>query len=178
MQGDLGLPPPVPARPGGPRMAELQPAPPAPEVNAQDTAGPDDADDTAPSEADRKIAALRGAPLPEPRGNARRDLLPDIEEINSTLKPAKAPAAAAAPAPAGAARASGFRSGFSLMLLAAMILVALYVMAPQIAQQIPGAAPAMESYVAMVNDARVALDGLIRSATALLRGLTEGQPPA
>jgi predicted Zn finger-like uncharacterized protein len=159
VQGDLGLPPPVKAS-----VAAM--APPL----AMET-------EDEPPQVNRRIAAMKGQKLPPEKPAARRDLLPDIEEINSTLRPNdKARVAGDDDLPDLKAKSSGFKSGLALMLLLAVLLVALYVMAPQISQQIPGAADAMASYVAAVDAARLWLDGMIRKATQLLNGITN--PPA
>ena len=112
---------------------------------------------------------------------SRRDLLPDIEEINSTLRSSgdrqagtggpssEAYSAAAAPAK------SGFRRGFSLMILIAVILIAIYVMAPQIAQAIPQVDPYLSSYVAQVDVARAWLDGQVTSLLTWLDTVASSQ---
>ncbi|MGQ0563965.1 MAG: zinc-ribbon domain-containing protein [Gemmobacter sp.] len=107
------------------------------------------------------------------RPNPRRDLLPDIEEINSTLRPGSEArdhemAAALAPAP----RRGAFRSGFFSVLLAAVVLVIVYAMAPQLSARFPTVAPTLTAYVATVDALRVWLDGLMQSAAGGLRGLT------
>lgn len=133
---------------------------------------------TAPEPAAPVAAA--DAPTPDTqtpvtqRPGARRDLLPDIEEINSTLRAgseARDQGSEEAEA-AVAARSSGFRAGFAAMLVVAVVLVALYVMAPRIAQHLPGSATAMESYVAAVDGARIWLDGAMQGAVMRLRGLS------
>lgn len=157
-QGDLGLPPPVPPTVGS---AAERAARAEPEMN----------------EAERRIKALKGEPVPPPKAAARRDLLPDIEEINSTLRPSDALSdpddVDSLPDLSRRAR-SGFRSGFSLMLLLAVIIVAIYIMAPRISEQIPGAAGAMAAYVEVIDGMRAQLDQLIQKATALLRGVAGG----
>lgn len=129
----------------------------------------------------RRIAQMKGidpdAPPPAPpRAASRRDLLPDIEEINSSLSPAEdgTEVAAGEPEPS-AARGSAFRTGFTFMLLVAAAVVAIYVMAPRLGEQIPAAAPWLESYVGAVDGARLLLDGLLRQATAIVQGLTAQQ---
>lgn len=150
MQGDLGLPPPVPTGIGS---------------AAYDQRPFDDGSE------DGATAARSSRPRP----TARRDLLPDIEEINSTLKPGDRVKYDETTEPDADPRGkSGFRSGFTLMLLLAVLCVALYVMAPKISEQIPGLAGVMKSYVALVDAGRVALDGLIRKATGAVQGLTGG----
>ncbi|MEA5159843.1 zinc-ribbon domain-containing protein [Cereibacter johrii] len=115
--------------------------------------------------------AATGAPDPaEPTSRPRRDLLPDIEAINSSLRSnGKRPTETAAPqAPAPRSRAP-FRTGFFLMISLALILALAYAMAPRIAAEIPGAEPALRSYVTAVDEARLALDRLLRTAAERLQ---------
>jgi predicted Zn finger-like uncharacterized protein len=115
---------------------------------------------------------------PPPRQTTRREMLPDIEEINSTLRPSEAARDdnddGPMVMPMAQAR-SGFRSGFVLMLLLAAVLVALYLMAPRLAQQIPGAKGALDAYVAAVDAGRVWLDGATKSVIGALQRLA-GSP--
>ncbi|WP_415404240.1 zinc-ribbon domain-containing protein [Tateyamaria sp. SN3-11] len=105
---------------------------------------------------------------------SRRDLLPDIEEINSTLRStsdrqAGTTSDVSEPQDAPVARKqSGFRRGFMLMVLLALILGAIYVFAPQIAQAVPQVDPYLSAYVAQVDSARGWLDGQV---TAILTAL-------
>ena len=158
LQGDLGLPPPVSLQVGRAPLAGQEPL-----SQADDPSLPPDA---------RRIAMPEDQPVPAAKTVARRDLLPDIEEINSTLRPGMPGAGPKGQAEGPAASGGGFRSGFSLILVLAAALVALYVMAPQLAMQVPGLAPALESYVVLVDGARQVLDGLIRQATGVLQGLS------
>lgn len=108
---------------------------------------------------------------------SRRELLPDIEEINSTLRATSErdgePAAIDAPETL-ARRRSGFRMGFSTALLIAVILFGLYLLAPLIAASVPAAEPALRSYVAGVDAARSWLDGQMKSLTQSLQGGADG----
>ncbi|MGB8815576.1 MAG: zinc-ribbon domain-containing protein [Paracoccaceae bacterium] len=133
------------------------------------------------SPAARRIAQLKGidpdaSPLAPSRTATRRELLPDIEEINSTLRASSDRKQADADSDAlpdlSKPRRSAFRSGFVLMILIAVMLVLAYVMAPKIALQIPGAADAMAAYVAKVDSGRLLLDGLMQKAIGVLHGLT------
>jgi predicted Zn finger-like uncharacterized protein len=129
-----------------------------------------------------QIAVMKGdevadvAPPPPPpaaRQTTRREMLPDIEEINSTLRPSSAATSDAQSTydmPEPVTR-TGFRSGFVLMLVVAAVLVALYLMAPRLAQQIPGAKGALEAYVAGVDAARVWLDSATKSVVGALQRL-------
>lgn len=114
----------------------------------------------------------------EPIAGSRRDLLPDIEEINSTLRAnsergAGEPGASAdAETPAEARR--GFRRGFSLILLLAVLLALVYVFAPKIAAKVPSAAGPLNTYVQTVDKGRVWLDGMMQKATDAINGKKAG----
>jgi hypothetical protein len=100
---------------------------------------------------------------PDPSGS-RRDLLPDIEEINSTLRSTSDAEVSAVQAPGTAAisgRKPGFARGFALTIIVAVILGMIYQSAPQIAQAVPQADPMLSAYVALVDQARLWLNGLI-----------------
>lgn len=146
-QGDLGLPPAAPAPAAGPLGA-----------------------------AARRIAQLKGvdpdAPPPAPpKPQTRRDMLPDIEEINSSLKGGDAlpPIAEQDELDGTAANARGFRTGFSIALLIAVIGLAIYVSAPRIVALVPAAEGAVTAYVAAVDGGRIWLDGALKGATQSLR---------
>jgi predicted Zn finger-like uncharacterized protein len=125
----------------------------------------------------RRVAQLKGLdpdfdPDAPPEKAARRDLLPDIEEINSTLRASGDRRGnlgeADIKAPSQEARRSGFRIGFTLMMTLAMVTALAYVMAPKIVAQIPTAAPAMAQFVTTVDKARVALDDGMKWAVSQL----------
>ncbi|MBV1867028.1 MAG: zinc-ribbon domain-containing protein [Marinosulfonomonas sp.] len=105
-------------------------------------------------------------------GGQRKDLLPDIEEINSTLT------ASAGEAEAGSeqdlqetSQKRGFRRGFAVTILIFAAFVLVYLFAASIAQAVPGAGPALASYVDWVNSMRAAIDSLMQSAVARLTAL-------
>lgn len=132
---------------------------------------PDEAARRARESRDR-MARLRGenpAEIEAEETGSRRGLLPDIEEINSTLRASGAPA----PAPAGGEHSSaprrggsGFAAGFLFSLVLAAGLAAVYAKAPEIAKAVPQADPAVSSYVALVDQARIWLDGQLRAVMA------------
>jgi predicted Zn finger-like uncharacterized protein len=107
----------------------------------------------------------------EARPAARRDLLPDVEEINSTLRPSEMQAAAdgipdfVAPPPEAP---RGFRSGFLTLMTIAILGAALYVVAPRLALLVPALAGPLESYISAIDSLRLGLDGMLRSATAAI----------
>ncbi|MEI2808332.1 MAG: zinc-ribbon domain-containing protein [Albidovulum sp.] len=103
---------------------------------------------------------------------ARRELLPDIEEINSTLRATseRGGEAAAFDAPETLARRrSGFRMGFSTALLAAAVLLGVYVLAPTLARTLPALEPALSLYVKAIDTGRQWLDARMQSLTQSLR---------
>ncbi|MCV2888064.1 zinc-ribbon domain-containing protein [Ruegeria aquimaris] len=114
-------------------------------------------------EAQDRMARIRGEE-PETEDEAagsRRGLLPDIEEINSTLRGADAVTAAPAPVSAKRVRkrrSGGFMRGLTVMLLFGAVLFLLYANAPQIARSVPQADPMLSAYVALVDQARLWLD--------------------
>ncbi len=127
-----------------------------------------------PIDSRERMARLRGldreeeAPAPASGdAGARRDLLPDIEEINSSLTSIGAEEIVddfAEPA-----RQSGFARGFAVMLLLAVLAVALYLYAPLIGARIPAMAGPLEAYMGVVDAARGWLDEMVKQALAELQ---------
>lgn len=115
-------------------------------------------------------------PEPEPEEIAppppRRDLLPDIEEINSTLR--ATPVRSAVEREDTAPKRRGFASGFSFSLLIAAILLALYVMAPDIKARVPAAGGALDAYVGAVDSARIWIDAQLHDLTQRIKGTPAG----
>lgn len=126
----------------------------------------------------RRIARLKGEPAVPAvpiKPQTRREMLPEIEEINSSLRASSEKrggeaAVAGATMAAPARKGSGFRNGFVLIVLVAVVLVAVYAMAPKIAAQIPGAAGALQAYIAGIDSLRVMLHEAIQGAIEWLRG--------
>lgn len=87
----------------------------------------------------------------------RRDLLPDIDEINSSLKP-RSRTTAATPENE-AERRKGFRSGFLLMVALAVVMIFAYAWAPTIAGAVPSLESPLLAYVDWANGVRDWLDG-------------------
>lgn len=145
-------------------------------LESQPDLGVDAPPPAAETEKRARMARLRGEP--EPRVDAtgtelppsRGSDLPDIEDINSTLRPedvAKANRKPADPVEEAEQR-RGFRLGFTVMVAAAVALVCLYVYAPLIVEQMPASEPAMIAYVDWANGARDGIDAiLVRSANGL-----------
>lgn len=163
-----------------------------PELGLQD--GESDADRRA-RQARERMARLRGEPSPSETHvseaaataaaiGSRRDLLPDIEEINSTLRSTSDRQAGTTTEMAtmdGAATTasqrsrSGFRRGFFLVVLLALVLGAIYVFAPQIAQAVPQVDPYLSSYVAFVDGLRVWLDTQVTTFLTWLDAMASSQ---
>ena len=110
---------------------------------------------------------------------SRRELLPDIEEIKSTLRATSErgdePASIDAPETLARRNRSGFRRGFAVSLLIALVAVLVYLLAPTISASVPALEPALTSYVEGVNAARIWLDTQMRSLTDALKASTGGQ---
>lgn len=111
---------------------------------------------------------------------SRRDLLPDIEEINSTLRSTSdrqsgTPAERSPDKEHPAKGSSSFGRGFSLMILLAVILGAIYNFAPQVAQSVPQADPYLSAFVAQVDTARSWLDGHVSSLLTWLDAVATSQ---
>ncbi|MDC0011718.1 zinc-ribbon domain-containing protein [Octadecabacter sp.] len=105
----------------------------------------------------------------EARDAPRRELLPDIEEVNSSLRPDAAQTAEQIDDDLPQKRGR-FRRGFMIIVILALIALAAYIFAPQISAAVPQLEPVLTSYVNWVNEMRIWLDqqlqGLIASETA------------
>ncbi|MEM8630463.1 MAG: zinc-ribbon domain-containing protein [Pseudomonadota bacterium] len=134
-----------------------------------------------------RLARLRGADPatePEEEGEVRdvvaqmvatsRDLLPDIEEINSTLtatseqKEQERIEEAVDAETSAARRRTGFRLGFGLSVLVFVLLIGTYLFAPSLGRTVPSAEPAITAYADWANGARVSLDGWLKSTVESL----------
>lgn len=124
-----------------------------------------------------RIARMKGIAAEPAKPQSRREMLPEIDEINTTLRASSEPrggdASAVTDSLPGAQDTAAFRTGFVLMIVLALAIVALYVMAPKLGQQIPAAKGALDSYVAMVDTTRLWLDEQLRSATGMMGGKSE-----
>ncbi len=138
--------------------------------------------DQAPAPAatiDNIADAVRSAEItPRPPATDRtansRDLLPDIEEINSTLTATSsrrdAERAILTEVDDAPKSRTGFRVGFIGAIAVAVAAVAVYVYAPPIADRVPSVRPVLFSYVSTVDTARVWLDGWV---TGTIQSLTD-----
>jgi predicted Zn finger-like uncharacterized protein len=108
------------------------------------------------------------------RAASRRDLLPDIEQINSTLRAGSVPRGDAAEADTETYYEEdrrGFRSGFVLILVIAALLWSAYALAPRFISAVPASEAAVLAYVGAVDRARLGVDAALQSASRSLRNL-------
>ncbi len=92
---------------------------------------------------------------------SRRELLPDIEEINSSLRSNSDRSAATDPGQTAQVEEQEKRSshlGFLLTIGIFVLLALLYVFAPNVAETLPQAAPALDAYVSTIDGWRAWLD--------------------
>jgi len=87
---------------------------------------------------------------------SHRDLLPDIEEINSTLRRDKKSANREEPETQAQKNASG-RRGFRAAIILLLLAVAVYAYADLITSNVPQLAPYLDAYVAQIDQWRAAL---------------------
>ena len=104
------------------------------------------------------VSAAVGAAMTQDANAPRRELLPDIEEINSTLRPDNT-ANAAVNYDADTERPrGGFKRGFMYVVIVALVALAIYVFAPQISAAVPQVDPYLTSYAEWVDGLRILLD--------------------
>ncbi len=104
---------------------------------------------------------------------ARRELLPDIEAINSTLRATseRDGDAAAMDAPETLRqRRTGFRKGFLTAIATMTILLLPYLLSTQISARVPSLAPILTEYSSAIDALRGWLDRQMISTTDAMRG--------
>ncbi len=107
-------------------------------------------------EADANVAAVAAL-----AASSRKEMLPDIEEINSTLRTNAERGENVAPPPEEVeeTKKRGFRWGFWGILLLILIAVLVYLFSDQIIGLVPASEGAVTGYVDTVNGARLWVDG-------------------
>lgn len=122
----------------------------------------------------KKGPGKKAAPEPVESASAfaRRNLLPDVEEIHSSLRPSELPEVAFVGDPdAVALKGRGaFRSGFLLVLSAAILGGAVYIASGWLADLIPALEGPLKAYVGVIDGFRLNLDSLMQSATRMISG--------
>ncbi|MCR9124560.1 MAG: zinc-ribbon domain-containing protein [Rhodobacteraceae bacterium] len=101
------------------------------------------------------------------RQSPRRSTLPDIDEINDTLrssgdKKANRKPGRQTPRGGSSKRGSSFIRGFSVALFLVAGCVVIYANAPAIARALPQSDPALSAFVALIDQARLWLDLRLR----------------
>ena len=128
-------------------------------------------------EARRRMARMRGEAAPAigaavtAASGTRRELLPDIEEINSSLRSAserQTPEELEEIEIEQASNRRGSRFGFTFVVLVFAALSAIYILAPRIGAAVPQAAPALDRYVVMVDEGRIWLDLQMQKLLAMI----------
>ncbi|WP_050772418.1 zinc-ribbon domain-containing protein [Sagittula stellata] len=142
---------------------------PAPPV-VPETAPPDQDEGRATAEAVAAAAA-----------SSRRDLLPDVDEINQTLRSTSEPRvidSAERNATATDPKSGGFGKGFLLVIVLAALAIGTYANATKISMSVPQVAPALDAYVATVNKGRVWLDQQVLQLMTMLDGMSSEAAPS
>lgn len=119
-------------------------------------------EDTPPPPPPPDLSDLHGESARQPA--RKRNVLPDIEELTSTLEPGNDSRAVHNDDTdeSAAAQPGGFRNGLSLVALVGMALVAVYLLAPMIASYVPASEGVLITYVGLVNDLRAWVAGMLR----------------
>ncbi len=146
--------------------------------------GPESEGERRARETRERMARMRGEPVPDEvavasvtaAAGSRRDLLPDIEEINSTLRssgerrrPADANGADLPGTVPGIERkGSGFRRGFFAIILLGALAIGSYVFGPKISAMLPAAEPIVTQYSESVELARTWLSSSLDKGLAWL----------
>ncbi|MCY4333762.1 MAG: zinc-ribbon domain-containing protein [Litoreibacter sp.] len=144
-------------------------------LETQADLGLDDAPAPSGSETAPELDEAVLAPAPRRPDANKRELLPDIEEINSTLANAPDPefdTEEDATERESKGR-SAFRMGFGLALLFAAAILAVYAYAPEIAERFPDFAEPLVSYVDFIDGLRVTLAEATEALAEKIDNLTE-----
>ncbi|MDE3123815.1 MAG: zinc-ribbon domain-containing protein [Paracoccaceae bacterium] len=141
----------------------------------------------APAPAPKPAAAPSPVPVPDidededdleephqPQRGSRRNLLPDIEQINSTLR-AGGQADFPAPSPDSDSAAveqeqnrRGFRRGFSYAVVILVLILVLYRMGPALSQRYPALAGPLNGLHAAIDQYRAWLDQKVMAAVDMI----------
>ena len=105
------------------------------------------------------------------RLSARRTRLPDVEEINSTLRPSEQAAETGEAMAVPVEGRSSFRKGFLMVMTFAILGAALYVSADALSNAVPALTGFLDAYVSFIDSLRLHLDGLMQSATVAINGV-------
>lgn len=144
-------------------------------------------DERRATEAQERMARMRGETqvaaeeaAADAAMSSRRELLPDVDEINSTLrseaKPHAVPAQAREEVGAGGEPKSkrGFQRGFIMMLFVFAVLAWVYVFGDTIIRTIPGSEGVVTAYVEWIDNMRLTLDTRLKSMLGNLDTIANG----
>jgi len=132
-------------------------------------------------EARRRMARLRGEPVPGPAaGQSRREVFPDIEQINSTLRSTAERAVAESEISVAEVQTQrrGFRTAFSIVVVFALLLGLIYVLAAPIGEALPQLMPLLDAYREWVDGGRLWLDLRLQDLLEALQGEPAPASPA
>lgn len=117
---------------------------------------PDDEAARRSREAQDRMARMRGEDQAE-----HDDMLPDVDEINSTLRGSGEAASqtAVAVGEVHPQKRGGFLRGFAVVFIIAAVLVLIYGNADSIGNAVPATEPVLNAYVALVDQGRLWLEG-------------------
>ncbi|MBT8411581.1 MAG: zinc-ribbon domain-containing protein [Octadecabacter sp.] len=162
------------------RRSEAQSIETQPDLGLEDSS---DTEDQRTREARDRLARLRGEPEAGSAAAAaaiaanapRRELLPDIEEINSTLRSDTGRASSDEEAFEDPAPRSGFRRGFMSVVVAALLGLGVYAGSDRIIAAVPATQGPVTSYVAWVDGLRGWLNDQMQSLAD--QRATQGETP-
>ena len=74
-------------------------------------------------------------------------------------------------------RSSGFRTGFTVMVFAGLMIFALYFTHDGLARAVPALAPGLDAFVALIDQARLWVDGKASGLMSWMDGFVAGINP-
>jgi predicted Zn finger-like uncharacterized protein len=140
-------------------------------------------------EARERMARMRSAQTETPpppaaaaaaaAASSRRELLPDIDEINQTLRSSSERRAVETPQGRAPIQdtGGGFGRGFVTVLVIFILLATLYVFAPRLAALVPALEAPLAAYTEAVDGARLWLDRQVTGLLTSLDGMSSEAAP-
>ena len=145
---------------------------PEPESPPEDLPAPDASFDTRPAVSETQESEALAATEDEDELAPRRDLLPDIEEINSSLRAHGSLQGTdfltSEEKRERARRSQGFALGFAMVAVVFCAVMVTYVFAPEMKKSFPFASGGVDSVVSGVDTVRRQIDSSLQGATAFL----------
>ncbi len=123
-----------------------------------------------PSAASGRVAPARRREEP---ARPRTDLLPDAAESGATLIRPGARRRSSEPVAPEPQRGGpgGFLSGFTLVLVIALLVVGIYLAAPSLAKRVPAIEDELAAFVGLINDLRLQVDLALQSLARAVSGI-------